>query len=142
MKILEDIRRSPYNDKDIEDILKCLKDIICSYLLMTRIPIEDVPSAAHEKPSESSPKDNDVQDTEDAADKEFSHFKNKPQLSLIYLNNKEEKRVMDLIEIVKFCDAMLERVLKEVKTKIFENRSFLKEGSTAGCHRSSDNETY
>ncbi|GKC27165.1 hypothetical protein Tco_1034459 [Tanacetum coccineum] len=33
----EDIRRSPYNDKDtedIEDILKCLKDIICSYLLM------------------------------------------------------------------------------------------------------------
>ncbi|GJR85288.1 hypothetical protein Tco_0209299 [Tanacetum coccineum] len=47
----------------------------------------------------------------------------KPQLSLIYLNNKEEKRVMDLIEIVKFCDAMLERVLKEVKTKIFENRN-------------------
>ncbi|GJT98716.1 putative ribonuclease H-like domain-containing protein [Tanacetum coccineum] len=39
----------------------------------TRIPIEDVPSAAHEKPSESSPKDNDVQDTEDAADKEEQH---------------------------------------------------------------------
>ncbi|GJS45552.1 hypothetical protein Tco_0595673 [Tanacetum coccineum] len=33
----EDIRRSPYNDKDTkdtEDILRCLKDIICSYLLM------------------------------------------------------------------------------------------------------------
>ncbi|GJT76877.1 hypothetical protein Tco_1043602 [Tanacetum coccineum] len=33
----EDIKRSPYNDKDIEDtedILKCLKDIICSYLLI------------------------------------------------------------------------------------------------------------
>ncbi|GJW52170.1 putative ribonuclease H-like domain-containing protein [Tanacetum coccineum] len=36
----------------------------------TRIPVEDVPPAAHEKPSESSPKDNDVQDSEDAANKE------------------------------------------------------------------------
>ncbi|GJY61508.1 putative ribonuclease H-like domain-containing protein [Tanacetum coccineum] len=36
----------------------------------TRIPIEDVAPAAHEKPSESSPKDNDVQDSEDAANKE------------------------------------------------------------------------
>ncbi|GJV98772.1 hypothetical protein Tco_1554024 [Tanacetum coccineum] len=39
----------------------------------TRIPVEDVPLAAHEKPSESSPKDNDVQDSEDAADKEEQH---------------------------------------------------------------------
>ncbi|GKF42664.1 hypothetical protein Tco_0126006 [Tanacetum coccineum] len=31
----------------------------------TRIPVEDVPPAAHEKPSESSPKENDVQDSED-----------------------------------------------------------------------------
>ncbi|GJY57806.1 putative ribonuclease H-like domain-containing protein [Tanacetum coccineum] len=31
----------------------------------TRIPVEDVAPAAHEKPSESSPKDNDVQDSED-----------------------------------------------------------------------------
>ncbi|GJZ55785.1 hypothetical protein Tco_0610978 [Tanacetum coccineum] len=33
---------------------------------------------------------------------------------------KEEKRVMSLVEIVKFCDDILERVLKEVKLKIFE----------------------
>ncbi|GKB47221.1 hypothetical protein Tco_0897974 [Tanacetum coccineum] len=39
---------------------------------------------------------------------------------LIYLNIKEEKRVMYLVEIVKFCDAMQESVLKEVKLKIFE----------------------
>ncbi|GJT57946.1 ribonuclease H-like domain-containing protein [Tanacetum coccineum] len=32
--------------------------------------VEDVPSAAHEKSSESSPKDNDVQDSNDAANKE------------------------------------------------------------------------
>ncbi|GJR20219.1 hypothetical protein Tco_0968746 [Tanacetum coccineum] len=44
---------------------------------------------------------------------------------LIYSNNKGEKRVMYLIEIAKFCDATLERVLKEVKLKIFETE-FLK----------------
>nr|GEY87652.1 hypothetical protein [Tanacetum cinerariifolium] len=45
---------------------------------------------------------------------------NKPDTGLIYLNSKEEKRVTYLIEIVKFCDAMLERALKEVKLKIFK----------------------
>ncbi|GKC00600.1 retrovirus-related pol polyprotein from transposon TNT 1-94, partial [Tanacetum coccineum] len=39
----------------------------------TRIPVEDVAPAAHEKPSESSPKDNCVQDSEDVADKEGQH---------------------------------------------------------------------
>ncbi|GJU12002.1 hypothetical protein Tco_1134398 [Tanacetum coccineum] len=39
---------------------------------------------------------------------------------LIYLNSKSEKRIMNLVEIAKFCDAALERVLKEVKLKIFE----------------------
>ncbi|GJS32313.1 hypothetical protein Tco_0530695, partial [Tanacetum coccineum] len=33
-------------------------------------PVEDVALAAHEKPFESSPKDNDVQDSKDVADKE------------------------------------------------------------------------
>nr|GEU73594.1 hypothetical protein [Tanacetum cinerariifolium] len=44
---------------------------------------------------------------------------------LIYLNNKEDKRVIFFIKIVKFCDATLERVLKEVKLEIFETE-FLK----------------
>ncbi|GJW62071.1 hypothetical protein Tco_0111406 [Tanacetum coccineum] len=44
-----------------------------------------------------------------------------PRLGLIYLNIKEGKRVMDLVEIVKFCDATLEKVLKEVKLKIFKS---------------------
>ncbi|GKG51688.1 hypothetical protein Tco_0544326, partial [Tanacetum coccineum] len=39
----------------------------------TRILVEDVDLAAHEKPSESSPKDNDVQDSEDVVDKEGQH---------------------------------------------------------------------
>ncbi|GKC80792.1 hypothetical protein Tco_1131566, partial [Tanacetum coccineum] len=36
----------------------------------TRIPIEDVALAAHEKPSESSPEDNDIQDSKDIANTE------------------------------------------------------------------------
>ncbi|GJZ87901.1 ribonuclease H-like domain-containing protein [Tanacetum coccineum] len=39
----------------------------------TRILVEDVAPAAHENPSESSPKVNDVQDSEDVADKEGQH---------------------------------------------------------------------
>ncbi|GKA72835.1 hypothetical protein Tco_0779051 [Tanacetum coccineum] len=54
-----------------------------------------------------------------------------PRLGLIFLNNKEEKKVMDLVQIVKFCDATLERVLKEVKLKIFETK-FLKKASLLG----------
>ncbi|GJR01777.1 hypothetical protein Tco_0524761 [Tanacetum coccineum] len=45
---------------------------------------------------------------------------------LIYLNNKDEKRVMYLVEIVKFCDATLEKVLKEVKLKIFQSKPWKK----------------
>ncbi|GJT95221.1 ribonuclease H-like domain-containing protein [Tanacetum coccineum] len=38
-----------------------------------RISVEDVVQAAQEKPSENSPKDNDVQDSEDVAEKEEQH---------------------------------------------------------------------
>ncbi|GKF36086.1 hypothetical protein Tco_0112844, partial [Tanacetum coccineum] len=41
-----------------------------------RIPVEDVAPTVHEKPSESSPKDNDVQDSEDVTDKEGQHQMN------------------------------------------------------------------
>ncbi|GJV87210.1 hypothetical protein Tco_1531148 [Tanacetum coccineum] len=55
----------------------------------------------------------------------------KPTTCLIYLNNKEEKRVMNLVEIVKFYDATLKRVLTEVKLKIFEIE-FLKKAPMLG----------
>ncbi|GKA65539.1 hypothetical protein Tco_0765246 [Tanacetum coccineum] len=45
----------------------------------------------------------------------------KPDTGLIYLNNKDEKRLMYLVEIVKFCDATLEKVLKGVKLRMFES---------------------
>ncbi|GJY80525.1 hypothetical protein Tco_0493276 [Tanacetum coccineum] len=50
----------------------------------------------------------------------------KLNMVLIYLNIKEEKRFMYLAEIVKFCDATLERVLKEVKLKIFKSEPWKK----------------
>ncbi|GKB93000.1 hypothetical protein Tco_0979137 [Tanacetum coccineum] len=50
----------------------------------------------------------------------------KPSTGLICLNSKDEKRVMYLTEIVKFCDATLEKVLKEVKLKIFQSEPWRK----------------
>ncbi|GJT36240.1 hypothetical protein Tco_0926659 [Tanacetum coccineum] len=50
----------------------------------------------------------------------------KPYTSLIYLNSKDEKQVMYLVEIMKFCDATLEKVLKEVKLKIFQSEPWKK----------------
>ncbi|GJR10414.1 hypothetical protein Tco_0793066 [Tanacetum coccineum] len=54
-----------------------------------------------------------------------------PQIGLIYLNSKDEKRVMYLEEIVKFCDATLENVLNEVKLIMFESK-FLKKPPLLG----------
>nr|GFA39961.1 hypothetical protein [Tanacetum cinerariifolium] len=50
----------------------------------------------------------------------------KPSTCLIYLNSKDEKQVMYLTEIVKFCDATPEKVLKEVKLKIFHSEPWRK----------------
>ncbi|GKC10327.1 hypothetical protein Tco_1007109 [Tanacetum coccineum] len=55
----------------------------------------------------------------------------KPTTGLIFLNNKNEKRTMYLVEIVKFCNATLERVLNEVKLKISETE-FLKKAPLLG----------
>ncbi|GJZ94593.1 hypothetical protein Tco_0666796, partial [Tanacetum coccineum] len=46
-----------------------------------------------------------------------------PSVGLIYLNSKEEKRIIDLVDISKFCDATLEKVLKEVKLKVLRPSS-------------------
>ncbi|GJW67052.1 hypothetical protein Tco_0121476 [Tanacetum coccineum] len=55
----------------------------------------------------------------------------KLQMGFIYLNSKYEKRVMYLEEIVKFCDATLEKVLNEVKLRMFESK-FLKKPPLLG----------
>ncbi|GJZ46724.1 hypothetical protein Tco_0600556 [Tanacetum coccineum] len=53
------------------------------------------------------------------------------KLGLTYLYSKYEKRVMYLEEIVKFCDATLEKVLNEVKLRMFESK-FLKKPPLLG----------
>ncbi|GKA32537.1 hypothetical protein Tco_0718904 [Tanacetum coccineum] len=54
-----------------------------------------------------------------------------PRMGLIYLNSKDEKRFMYLEEIVKFCDATLEKVLNKVKLRMFESK-FLKKPPLLG----------
>ncbi|GJY29315.1 hypothetical protein Tco_0405082 [Tanacetum coccineum] len=44
----------------------------------------------------------------------------KPSTGLIYLNIKDEKQVMYLTEIVKFCDATLEKVLNEMSKRLLD----------------------
>ncbi|GJW11533.1 hypothetical protein Tco_1577360 [Tanacetum coccineum] len=48
-----------------------------------------------------------------------------PQTCLIYLSSQDEKRVMYLVEIVKFCDATLEKVLNEVAFCLLEALTIL-----------------
>ncbi|GJU85311.1 hypothetical protein Tco_1292857 [Tanacetum coccineum] len=50
----------------------------------------------------------------------------KPDTGLIYLNKKDEKHVIYLVEIVKFCYARLEKVMNEVKRRIFQNNFWKK----------------
>nr|GEU93657.1 retrovirus-related Pol polyprotein from transposon TNT 1-94 [Tanacetum cinerariifolium] len=49
-----------------------------------------------------------------------------PFVGIIYENKKKDKRIMGLSKIPKFCDATLEKVLKEVKLKIVESQYKLK----------------
>ncbi|GJS91764.1 hypothetical protein Tco_0774400, partial [Tanacetum coccineum] len=49
-----------------------------------------------------------------------------PELWEILKANKDEKRGMFLVEIVKFCAATLERVLNEVKLRIFQSQLWKK----------------
>nr|GEV09688.1 hypothetical protein [Tanacetum cinerariifolium] len=55
----------------------------------------------------------------------------KPTTGLIYLNNKNDKIFIDLEELSKFCDDTLEKVLNEVKMKIFKTK-FLKKDPLLG----------
>nr|GEV38083.1 hypothetical protein [Tanacetum cinerariifolium] len=66
-------------------------------------------------------KKDDIKNDEKANDEE-----KKDETGLIYLNNKDEKKVMYLTKIVKLYDTMLERVLKEVKLKIFKSKPWKK----------------
>ncbi|GJU45155.1 putative ribonuclease H-like domain-containing protein [Tanacetum coccineum] len=80
----------------------------------TRIPIEDVAPAAHEKPSESSPKDNDIQDSKDVIDKEGQH--QMPEDEQV-LHDELEKMVTQEL-IAKAMDNVSRQAFKEEKRRI------------------------
>ncbi|GJS36964.1 hypothetical protein Tco_0535346 [Tanacetum coccineum] len=80
----------------------------------TRIPVKDVALVAHEKPFESSPKDNDVQDSEDAADKEEQHQMKESKQDL---QDELEKMVTQELA-AKAMDDVSRQAFKEEKRRI------------------------
>ncbi|GKD82214.1 putative ribonuclease H-like domain-containing protein, partial [Tanacetum coccineum] len=84
-----------------------------------RIPIEDVPPAAHEKPFKSSPKENDVQDSEDAANKESKQD----------LQDELEKMVTQEL-VAKVMDDVSRQALEKEKRRIASQKKEAQATST------------
>ncbi|GKF09698.1 hypothetical protein Tco_0043922, partial [Tanacetum coccineum] len=92
----------------------------------TRIPVEDVPLAAHEKPFESSPKDNDVQDSEDVADKEKQHQMKESEQDL---QDELEKMVTQELA-AKAMDDVSRQAFEEEKRRIASQKKAAQATST------------
>ncbi|GJS05726.1 putative ribonuclease H-like domain-containing protein [Tanacetum coccineum] len=92
----------------------------------TRIPVKDVAPAAHEKPSESSPKDNDVQDSEDAADKEEQHQMKESEQDL---QDELEKMVTQELA-AKAMDDVSRQAFEEEKRRIASQKKAAQATST------------
>ncbi|GJT83799.1 ribonuclease H-like domain-containing protein [Tanacetum coccineum] len=90
----------------------------------TRIPIEDVAPAAHEKPSESSPKDNDVQDSED--DKEGQHQMIEDEQ---VLHDDLEKMITQEV-VAKALDDATRQVFEEEKRNVASQKRIAQATST------------
>ncbi|GKD95896.1 putative ribonuclease H-like domain-containing protein, partial [Tanacetum coccineum] len=80
----------------------------------TRIPVEDVAPAAQKKPSESFPKDNDVQDSEDVADKEGQHHMTEDKQVL----HDELKKMIAQEVVAKALDDATRQAFEEEKRNI------------------------
>ncbi|GJU65117.1 putative ribonuclease H-like domain-containing protein [Tanacetum coccineum] len=92
----------------------------------TRIPVEDVAPAAHEKPSESSPKDNDVQDSEDVADKEGQHQMTEDEQ---VLHDELEKMIAQEV-VAKALDDATRQAFEEEKRNIASQKRAAQATST------------
>ncbi|GKG04113.1 hypothetical protein Tco_0314500, partial [Tanacetum coccineum] len=91
-----------------------------------KIPIEDVAPAAHEKPFESSPKDNDIQDSEDVIDKEGQH--QMPEDEQV-LHDELEKMVTQELTI-KAMDDVSRQAFEEEKRRIASQKKAAQATST------------
>ncbi|GKD03555.1 hypothetical protein Tco_1178529 [Tanacetum coccineum] len=92
----------------------------------TRIPVEDVAPAAHGIPSESSPKDNDVKDSEDVADKEGQHQMTEDEQ---VLHDDLEKMIAQEV-IAKALDDATRQAFKEEKRNIASQKRVAQATST------------
>ncbi|GKB40405.1 putative ribonuclease H-like domain-containing protein [Tanacetum coccineum] len=86
----------------------------------TRIPVEDVAPTAHEKPSESSPKDNDVQDSEDVADKEGQHQMTEDEQVL----HDELKKMIAQEVVANALDDATRQAFEEEKRNIASHKTY------------------
>ncbi|GJZ42666.1 hypothetical protein Tco_0589921 [Tanacetum coccineum] len=92
----------------------------------TRIPVDDVALAIHEKPSESSLKDNDVQASEDAADKEEQHQMKESEQDL---RDELEKMVTQELA-AKAMDDVSRQAFEEEKRRIASQKKAAQATST------------
>ncbi|GKA84777.1 putative ribonuclease H-like domain-containing protein, partial [Tanacetum coccineum] len=92
----------------------------------TRILVEDVAPAAYEKPSESSPKDNDVQVTEDVADKEGQHQMTEDEQ---VLHDELEKMIAQEV-VAKALDDATRQAFEEEKRNIASQKKAAQATST------------
>ncbi|GKE22754.1 hypothetical protein Tco_1434266, partial [Tanacetum coccineum] len=88
--------------------------------------VADVALAAHEKPSESSPKDNDIQDLEEVIDKEGQH--QMPEDEQV-LHDKLEKMVTQELT-AKAMDDVSRQAFKEEKGRIASQKKAARATST------------
>ncbi|GJW63666.1 putative ribonuclease H-like domain-containing protein [Tanacetum coccineum] len=91
-----------------------------------RIPVDDIAPAIHEKPSESSPKDNDVQASEDVADKEEQHQMKESEKDL---QDELEKMVTQELA-AKAMDDVSRQALEEEKRRIASQKKATQATST------------
>ncbi|GJY49772.1 hypothetical protein Tco_0439728 [Tanacetum coccineum] len=92
----------------------------------TRIPVEDVVPAAHEKPSKSSPKDNDVQDSEDVGDKVGQHQMAEDEQVL----HDELKKMIVQEVVAKSLDDAIRQAFEEEKKNIASQKRTTQATST------------
>ncbi|GJZ19853.1 zinc finger, CCHC-type containing protein [Tanacetum coccineum] len=109
---------------DLDFLTNSMNYIPVSVEIRIRIPVKDVAPAAHEKPSESSPKENDLQDTEDVADKEEQHQMKESEQDL----QDELEKMVTLA--AKAMDDVSRQAFEEEKRKIASQKKAAQATST------------
>ncbi|GJX03379.1 hypothetical protein Tco_0189295 [Tanacetum coccineum] len=106
-----------YSEKKIVDVVRVQFDQGYGQEYMIEIVVKRA-DGGYSKFTESDYKylhKNDIEDISCVYWERVHDYQLGMKIGLIYENNKQEKRVIDIKEIPKFCDATLKRVLEKVK---------------------------